>query len=177
MLLLCYRCRTDKEETEFARSRAKPHRRDRDGYCRGCQVDYRRELIAGKRGQGLCSATTCKRQALPNSGYCRRCLDYSRKFSKTVKGRYRTYLHGAAVRGYEFALSFQAFEHLILGPCSYCGAMADPTNGIDRVDNSKGYVPDNVVTACEVCNQAKHKLSRAAFLAWVSRVYNHSVAS
>jgi hypothetical protein len=28
-------------------------------------------------------------------------------------------------------------------------------NGIDRVDNSKGYTPENTVPCCKICNKIK----------------------
>ncbi len=39
-----------------------------------------------------------------------------------------------------------------------------------RVDNSRGYVEDNVVTCCKICNVAKAKQPRADFEAWAIRV-------
>lgn len=44
-------------------------------------------------------------------------------------------------------------------------------NGIDRVDNSKGYTSDNCVPCCWACNNAKKNNSSSEFLAWVDGVY------
>ena len=44
------------------------------------------------------------------------------------------------------------------------------TDCADRVDNDGGYVEDNVVTACNFCNQAKHTHTRAEFEEWAKRV-------
>ena len=43
-------------------------------------------------------------------------------------------------------------------------------NGIDRVDSSKGYEPNNVVPCCKVCNTAKNTLSVIEFLEWAKRL-------
>ncbi len=43
-------------------------------------------------------------------------------------------------------------------------------NGIDRVDNSKGYVPENCVPCCKLCNQAKSNLGVSEFLMWAKRL-------
>lgn len=48
-------------------------------------------------------------------------------------------------------------------------------NGIDRVDNSKGYTKTNCVPCCKFCNMAKSNMSIVEFLEWVSRVYNYYV--
>lgn len=37
-------------------------------------------------------------------------------------------------------------------------------NGIDRVDNARGYVADNCVACCTRCNVAKGTLTQEAFL-------------
>mgnify|MGYP001611047245 CR=1 FL=1 len=48
-------------------------------------------------------------------------------------------------------------------------------NGLDRVDNNRGYVADNVVPCCIICNNAKRTLSLSEFLDWIRRVYTHKV--
>jgi len=68
--------------------------------------------------------------------------------------------------------------------CFYCGVEPSYTrkrkylggkdvifNGIDRVNNNKGYVKGNCVTACFKCNQAKHSMSKDEFLEWIKKVY------
>jgi len=45
-------------------------------------------------------------------------------------------------------------------------------NGLDRIDNEKGYLLDNVTPCCKICNQAKHALSLDDFLAWCQRLIN-----
>lgn len=71
-------------------------------------------------------------------------------------------------------------------PCYYCGAVRSnlmkgngsssgdfPYNGFDRVDNSKGYDPDNVVTCCWPCNQMRWNMSQENFLNQVKRIFTH----
>jgi len=48
-------------------------------------------------------------------------------------------------------------------------------NGIDRVDNNKGYIISNVVTCCWMCNHAKTTLTKNGFLSWIERVYKTSI--
>lgn len=62
---------------------------------------------------------------------------------------------------------------LITDNCFYCGAPAAPLNGIDRVDNGRGYEEDNVVTCCKRCNLAKHAFTRESFESWVIQAANH----
>ena len=46
-------------------------------------------------------------------------------------------------------------------------------NGMDRVDNAKGYVLGNVVPCCHTCNFAKRGMATNEFVAWVTLVSNH----
>jgi hypothetical protein len=98
--------------------------------------------------------------------------------------------YSAQRRGIGFHLSKGEVRHLLTGPCHYCGQ--EPSqgkgvaagkklngnfiyNGIDRMDNSRDYTADNVVTCCGVCNKAKLSMTVEEFRAWVKRVYVHFV--
>lgn len=100
------------------------------------------------------------------------------------------YVYSAKQRGYEFSLSQDQFERLVSSSCHYCGVPASRPfprsyrsvnkevevflwNGIDRVDSSKGYTPDNVVSCCLTCNHMKLDHSREDFLAHIERILNH----
>ena len=66
------------------------------------------------------------------------------------------YVKGAKKRGIHFDLTKTQFELLILQPCFYCTHCTQgEVNGIDRLDNNKGYIEDNVVSCCKFCNLAK----------------------
>lgn len=106
---------------------------------------------------------------------------YSNEYSH-YKGRI-----GKRVGLDEFTLTFPEFKKLITDPCHYCGIVGSRAkkrtckmvtkyihiNGIDRVDNNKGYILDNCVTACRTCNQAKHTNDVNYFKSWIERTYNH----
>lgn len=47
-------------------------------------------------------------------------------------------------------------------------------NGIDRIDNSKNYTPNNCVPCCEVCNKAKRHLSYVEFKNWIQRLIDNN---
>lgn len=98
-------------------------------------------------------------------------------------GRYQ---RQARERALEFHLSMEEFRGLIQQNCFYCGA--PPSNevsarygrngglvysGLDRKDGSRGYLPDNVVPCCVICNRAKNLMSVEEFAAWVQRVSTH----
>jgi 5-methylcytosine-specific restriction endonuclease McrA len=46
-------------------------------------------------------------------------------------------------------------------------------NGIDRLDSSKGYFMDNVVSCCKHCNSAKNILTTTEFKNHIIKIYEH----
>lgn len=91
-------------------------------------------------------------------------------YKRTASARYRILKSGAKKRGYSFDLPRALFDDLTTDRCFYCGVEPSPANGVDRVDNSRGYEFGNVVSCCEQCNRAKWVFSRDEFVAWVERV-------
>jgi len=100
-----------------------------------------------------------------------------------------SYVKSASRRGIAWKLSNQDFFRLSSGPCSYCGSPPNlelkpnkgvnggyTYSGVDRVDNTVGYVPGNAVSCCWACNRAKGAMSLDAFLIWCDRVSAYSAA-
>jgi hypothetical protein len=82
-----------------------------------------------------------------------------------------------------FSISLEVFKNLSSLPCHYCGSAPSNLsrtaggdwswNGLDRVDSRKGYVIENVVPCCKICNRAKGALSVAEFKQWIAKVYSY----
>jgi len=98
------------------------------------------------------------------------------------------YKTDAKNRGYEFKLSRKEFRDIISKNCFYCNEEPSPVsrrknrfngiyigNGIDRVDNNKGYTLDNCVSCCTMCNQLKKNYSLTDFLEKITKIYKHTV--
>lgn len=99
---------------------------------------------------------------------------------------YSQYKHSAERRGFIFELEISDFEEITKQNCFYCGI--EPLqiyhnskiyngdylyNGIDRIDNIKGYTRSNVRTCCFMCNRAKHALTEHEFYNWIDRLIEH----
>lgn len=84
------------------------------------------------------------------------------------KNLYANYARNARTRGLEFSLTRGHFDELIVSDCYICGnpplnerrqrGVLLRYNGVDRVDNAKGYLPDNVRPCCRICNGVKGRL-------------------
>ncbi len=131
-------------------------------------------------GEELVRNSTHLRQENTHSG-CR--LNYSDE--ALLRSAASTYKLAAKKRGLEWKLSEEQVFALFTSDCTYC--KAPPGNlrkgkgghsvlysGIDRVDNTRGYVPDNVAPCCGPCNIAKGTRSVKEFLAWAHQVARNS---
>lgn len=101
---------------------------------------------------------------------------------------YNDYKKQAKYRKLPFELSYDEFIALTSGRCSYCGRLPMSVvrthnkrinssyifNGVDRQDNSKGYVKGNAVTCCDICNRAKKDLSWEDFMSWVYDIVEYN---
>lgn len=98
----------------------------------------------------------------------------------------RNYTLGASRRGIEWALTEAEVVKLFGSNCHYCGAAPENVagclrsngkftySGIDRLDSSRGYLPDNVVPCCSKCNRMKMEMPVEEFFARVARIVeNH----
>jgi len=87
---------------------------------------------------------------------------------------YARYRIAATQRGLIFGISKKVFVFTILLDCHYCGAKPRKcyvnksvfcvSNGIDRMNNSKGYEKSNIVPCCSTCNFMKVKMSHDEFI-------------
>jgi len=108
--------------------------------------------------------------------------DYGAR-NKIIRG----YIESARNRGLVFELTEDQMINLFAGNCAYCGRepsqvsrsgvklMPFVYNGIDRVDNSLGYLPSNVVSCCKWCNYAKLKMGDAEFAEWLERITDYRI--
>lgn len=101
----------------------------------------------------------------------------------SMRAAIHRYKRRAKMRGIEYKLTEEEFKEITQKDCYYCGAKPNNMtkdvkangdykyNGIDRVDNNKGYVNGNVVPCCWTCNAAKGTLTTQEFKSWVINIY------
>ena len=119
---------------------------------------------------------------------CQRSHAHKKEYGLSSKKRkYRGYKRTAKKKKLAFTLSFEKFIDITSSNCYYCNCppsniqRADGNNGdyvyngIDRVDNDKGYIDDNCVPCCSPCNNAKKHLPAKDFLALIEAIYLHRI--
>ena len=160
---------------------------DRKWVCR-CICGKERSVKAQALIERTSKSCGCRKEELVSAAFTKK---HGRRARYSIFNNYR----GAARRrGYEWGFSFERFCEFLGKPCFYCGIMPSSLwndyymdragrhfgerqdlyyNGVDRLDNSVGYVEGNCITACGHCNLSKNDLSREEWLAWVKRLYEH----
>ena len=100
------------------------------------------------------------------------------------------YKRNASNRNILWDISRKKFQELILSPCYYCGVVGGNAtyttwssrngekrifrnNGVDRLDNNKGYTTDNCVPCCKRCNFAKRDDTEEEFKNWILAAARH----
>lgn len=112
------------------------------------------------------------------------------KYFKLSAGRaslnylFYQYKRSAHRKKLDFKLTIEQFEKLTSKKCFYCGSHANQSigsnakkyngdylhNGIDRVNNTRGYTKINCVSCCWMCNKAKNNLDVKIFVEWLKRI-------
>jgi len=141
----------------------------------------------GSTAQGSASFVDKKVRSLNKNGYtaCKNCFGTYRKQAMTkdekLKRVYKKYKKSALTRNLEFNLTLPQCLDLFKSPCYYCGDLPENVEttyqieyqGIDRVDNNKGYISENVRPCCSFCNYAKHYHSEEKFLEKVEKIHKN----
>lgn len=161
-------------------------RRTSDGrlywVCRcDCGVERpvsRRRLIKGlSRSCGCAKTERVKAHPTRQPEYLPRAWRWGRMPPEmAVAAAIKEYRGGAQARGYPWGLTDADAERLLTQDCRYCSAppgrlfryssAVATLGGIDRVDNTLGYTPDNCVPCCSTCNRAKNAMPLEAWNTW-----------
>ncbi len=111
-----------------------------------------------------------------------------------LKRLYNIYIYktGAKRNKRKFECTLEEFKEITSKNCIYCGTEPLATlttrntkdiklrayttyryNGIDRIDNNRGYEKDNIVPCCKWCNITKRERTMEEFKDHIIRMYNH----
>jgi hypothetical protein len=91
----------------------------------------------------------------------------------------------AKKRNHLFEIKREYVDVVTQQHCYYCGIEPSNTmrvphntdilkyNGLDRIDNTKGYTESNTVPCCRTCNIAKNTMSIDEFKTWICKLFTH----
>lgn len=90
----------------------------------------------------------------------------------------------AKKKGNDFSLTKEEFRDISSQDCVYCGESPKEyhlpnangyflCNGVDRVDNSRGYVLDNSVPCCGKCNTMKLDYTVDEWMGHMIKIFEH----
>jgi hypothetical protein len=95
----------------------------------------------------------------------------------SVPELWRCVQKNAYSRALLFTISETDFEKLIVQSCYYCGFNSSSRlNGIDRIDNNKGYILQNCISCCKMCNLFKNMLHPIEFLDKIDGIYSYTTS-
>lgn len=165
--IICMRCVWDRKKKDIKKSdKLKKN-------CKTCGKEFiiiRRSWDDFKRE---CKSCIQSRVGKIESGLSRK---------RTVFAQYKA---TAKRKKIKFNLSFNDFIQIAKQDCFYCGSKPlnialSPSgngdfiyNGIDRIDNTKGYTLRNTAPACKICNYAKNTLTLEDFYIWIQKTYQN----
>ena len=104
-----------------------------------------------------------------NKEYCDKIHKQWRE-NNPKKDRFIIYKYNAKQRGLILGITFDEFVKILKKPCHYCG---EKGYGIDRIDSSIGYLKDNIVSCCSMCNYMKRAYSEGEFISQCAKIYTH----
>jgi hypothetical protein len=151
---------TDKEKVSFFNRRYRENNKEK---IKQIQDSY----YKNNRDKRILNATNWR---LNNK---EKALETRRKYIKTPKGRLNSIKASAKTRKIEFNISDELALEILNNNCYYCGDKI--VVGIDRLDNSLGYLETNIVACCEMCNYMKRIYTKEQFIIQCKKItINHS---
>ncbi len=136
----------------------------------GKQLIKRQDTLKVSKSCGCLAREVAKSRALPSGAATKNYL-------------YGRLKHGAHKRDIPVDLTFQRFVELSEKDCHWCGVVPSKqqhgyispwfANGIDRLDNSLGYVDNNCVPCCFPCNRAKRDMTLEEWYRYLDRLTKH----
>jgi len=176
----CPKCEKIKTLDKFHKNSSKSH--GIHAICKECKSSYDRSRSHLRNSTTItidnCSGCTGRKRS--DRKYCKLCEvgpklpkhfhDFQMEQSRMIregrhnygpKGRYRTLRTRSVNKGFVEILDYEVFQELIKQDCVYCGDENIGSGvGLDRLDNTIGYVEANVVSCCGSCNQVRgHNLT------------------
>jgi hypothetical protein len=150
-------------------------------WCCKCECGKTRRVKTYNLLNGLVKSCGCKSDILRSANNTKPLKEVA------INTLWRRYKNGAKNRNLDFSLSKEDFEEFFEQNCYYCNSPPTNTfiaknmsgdrvlkyNGIDRINSEIGYIKENCVPCCMMCNLSKSNNSLEDFLIWAKNLANH----
>jgi hypothetical protein len=143
-----------------------------------CDCGNKKETVGSYLTTGQTKSCGCLRKDISknNKGNCKR----------PFEALYNMLVYRSKQRNVEITITYEDFlEFTKTIECHYCRDIIEWSEfmsvknipqslcyNLDRKDNSIGYIKENCVVCCKICNRAKNSMSYEDFLEWIKRIVN-----
>lgn len=98
-------------------------------------------------------------------------IEFNIKRHNSYETQYDNYRRSAELKQLEFVITFDEYAILVKNSCHYCGEIQERGfNGVDRENSAKGYMLENCVSCCKMCNYMKNTLHKDVFMKRVEHI-------
>ena len=89
---------------------------------------------------------------------------------------YSGYIKDTCTRNIPFDLTFEQYQIIVINPCYYCNIIDTEKgfNGIDRKNSDIGYLVENCVSCCKMCNKLKGTLDDGCFIRRIGHILSYN---
>lgn len=122
--------------------------------CKTCN----KEFTTNRSHKEFCSRLCYRRHPNIKAKYSARTNEYQKTHSRELVRRFQKLKFKCKHENRLLSISKEQFIHILDKPCSYCNKSLLNETGcsLDRIDNSKDYLINNVIPCCGTCNQIRN---------------------
>jgi hypothetical protein len=122
----------------------------------GCAMPYDSKDLCTKHYKMQWDKVNKDKRRLRNKLYQDKHKERIKESNKSIYRRFNRAKNQARYRSLTFTLTQNEYSQTVSKPCFYCeGPLPAFGYGLDRIDNTKGYTPDNVIPCCTDCNRGR----------------------
>ena len=101
--------------------------------------------------------------------------EINEKNKNNIDRYFQIYKNSAILKQLLFELTKEEYLLIVNSPCNYCGIIQEKGfNGIDRVNSTIGYVNNNCVSCCAMCNYMKGCLNKDIFIQRIEHIATYN---
>jgi hypothetical protein len=136
--------------------------------CVTCGKDHR---VKGVSEKEILQCAICYEKTIVIERERVRERNFNVERATNIEKHIREYKRNACLRNLNFDLSNEEFKKLVHSTCFYCGQFQQgEVIGIDRLSSENGYIVQNCVSCCKICNMMKQSLNLEQFLEHIKKI-------